>query len=78
MIRTNGNGILITITKAWDYTKEVFVEAGDTVRDAFSKAGLAYEDWTFSDWQAYSFNDSFTESDNNWVLTVTTKQIKQG
>ena len=77
MIRTNDNGIRLTIIKDGDYTKEISVVAWTTVEEAFDLAGVDYENWTYEG-MAYNPDDSFENSDNGWRIYVSTKQIKQG
>lgn len=71
------NGFQITIYKSGAYDKTVSFNEWDTVRSVFAKAGEDYEEWTLDD-VAYTPESTLWAEDNNGVITIATKQIKQG
>lgn len=69
----------LRIFKATAYDKTVGFNEWETVRTVFARAGVDYEEGTNSlaD-MAYTPDSTLDASDNNTVLDITTKQIKQG
>lgn len=77
MINPNEFAYSIRLYKATAYDKEVGFNEGETVRTVFQRANLDYEEWTCGD-VAYTPESTLWAVDNNAVLTITTKQVKQG
>ena len=67
----------LTIDKAGAYHETVGFNEWETVRAVFERAGVDYEEWTL-DWVAYTPASELEASDNNAVISITWKQIKQG
>lgn len=73
----DNNALSISIYKVGAYDETVNFTAGETIRTVFQRAGVDYEEWTLG-WVAYTPESELEESDNNAVITITTKQVKQG
>ena len=67
----------LTIKKAGAYNESVSFNEGDTIRTAFARAGVDYEEGTLNG-VAYTPESELDASDNNGVIEITTKQVKQG
>lgn len=67
----------LTIKKAGAYNEVVAFNEGDTIRTVFQRAGVDYEEWTLGG-IAYTPESELDASDNNGVIEITTKQVKQG
>lgn len=67
----------LRIYKSWAYDETVNFNEWETIRTVFSRAGVDYEDWTLGG-IAYTPESTLDASDNNWVIDIATKQVKQG
>lgn len=67
----------LSIKKAGAYNEPVNFNEGDTIRQVFARAGVDYEEWTLNG-VAYTPDSELDASDNNGVIEITTKQVKQG
>lgn len=77
MLNPNDFEFTLRILKGMSYDRQVGFNAWETIRAVFARAWVDYEEWTLGD-EVYTPESTLEAGDNNKVIEIAWKQIKQG